>query len=168
MLRTWKKRIVCAALGFVVGLAAMVPAARAVSMSDYTWMPIFMQNTVPPNILFIVDIGDQTLPAAYDGTNHQYPISFKASTARGESFFRQEHAAAKQAAACAGCHSADPRRSGRTRANKLVHWPRPSNGDGRGAACRAQPAPGEMARVRITRASPWALRGEPAEASVSA
>ena len=46
--------------------------------------------------------------------------SFKASTARGESFFRQEHAAAKQAAACAGCHSADPRRSGRTRANKAI------------------------------------------------
>ena len=76
MLRTWKKRIVCAALGFVVGLAAMVPAARAVSMSDYTWMPIFMQNTVPPNILFIVDFSDAMLPAAYGS----YPISFNGNS----------------------------------------------------------------------------------------
>jgi len=45
--------------------------------------------------------------------------------------------------------------SGRTRANKLVHW-------------RGEAALGELARVRITRTSPWALRGEPAEASVPA
>ena len=76
MVRTWKKRIVCAALGFVVGLAAVVPAARAVSMSDYTWMPIFMQNTVPPNILFIVDFSDAMLPAAYGN----YPISYSSAS----------------------------------------------------------------------------------------
>src|SRR3989338_10397714 len=76
MVRTWKKRIVFAALGFGAGLAAMVPAARAVSMSDYTWTPIFMQNTVPPNILFIVDFSDAMLPAAY-GT---YPISYNGNT----------------------------------------------------------------------------------------
>ncbi len=60
--------------------------------------------------------------------------------------------------------------TGRTRANKLVHWPRPASkaGDGRGAACRAQPVLGDMAHVRITRAGPWALRGEPAEAAVPA
>src|SRR3989338_2898823 len=76
MVRTWKKRIAFVALGFGAGLAAMVPAARAVSMSDYTWMPIFIQNTVPPNILFIVDFSDAMLPAAY-GT---YPISYNGNT----------------------------------------------------------------------------------------
>ena len=45
-------------------------------MTDYTWMPIFAGQTVPPNVLFIVDLGNHTLPAAYSGTNHQYPISF--------------------------------------------------------------------------------------------
>ena len=45
--------------------------------------------------------------------------------------------------------------SGRTRANKLVHW-------------QGEAVPGEMARVRITRASPWALRGERAEAPIPA
>ena len=42
--------------------------------------------------------------------------------------------------------------SGRTRANKLVHWP-------------GEAAPGELVRVRITRTSPWALRGVPADAA---
>ncbi len=45
--------------------------------------------------------------------------------------------------------------SGRTRTNKLVHW----RGDAR---------PGDLANVRITRASPWALRGARAEAAVPA
>ena len=45
--------------------------------------------------------------------------------------------------------------SGRTRANKLVHW-------------QGEAVPGEMVRVRITRASPWALRGERAEAPIPA
>lgn len=78
MLRTWKKRIVFAVVGFLAGLAAMVPAARAVSMSDYTWMPIFMQNTVPPNILFIVDFSTAMLPSAYGA----YPLSY--STIAGD------------------------------------------------------------------------------------
>jgi tRNA-2-methylthio-N6-dimethylallyladenosine synthase len=50
--------------------------------------------------------------------------------------------------------------TGRTRANKLVHWPRPS---GVGDA-----APGDLVNVRITRASPWALRGVQAQAAVPA
>ncbi|MDP2674759.1 MAG: TRAM domain-containing protein, partial [Dehalococcoidia bacterium] len=48
-----------------------------------------------------------------------------------------------------------PLLTGRTRANKLVHWP--------GAA-----SPGALVRVRITRASPWALRGERVDAAVPA
>ncbi len=86
MVGTWMKKTVFAMVGFVVGMSALMPAARAVSMSDYTWMPIFMQQTVPPNILFIVDVGDQTLPAAYDGSNHQYPISFKTGTATSSKY----------------------------------------------------------------------------------
>src|SRR5437879_13762078 len=65
------------ALVGLIGLALLVPSpASAVSMTDYTWMPIFAGQTVPPNVLFIVDLGNHTLPAAYSGTNHQYPISF--------------------------------------------------------------------------------------------
>ena len=54
-----------------------------------------------------------------------------------------------------GAHGDAPVLSGRTRANKLVHWP--------GAA-----ALGDLVHVRISRASPWALRGEPAEAPIPA
>ena len=65
------------ALVGLIGLGLSVPSpASAVSMTDYTWMPIFAGQTVPPNVLFIVDLGNHTLPAAYSGTNHQYPISF--------------------------------------------------------------------------------------------
>ncbi len=49
--------------------------------------------------------------------------------------------------------------TGRTRTNKLVHWPRPQPNP---AAGRSDARLGEMIRVRITRASPWALRGLPA------
>ncbi len=44
--------------------------------------------------------------------------------------------------------------SGRTRTNKLVHWPGPLG--------QAESRLGEMIHVRITRAGPWALRGLPA------
>ncbi len=50
--------------------------------------------------------------------------------------------------------------TGRTRSNKLVHWPCPS---GRGEA-----RPGDLVNVRITSASPWALRGAQAEVAVPA
>lgn len=56
----------------------------------------------------------------YEAQVRKDDASFKASPARGESFFRKEHPTAKQATACAGCHSADPRQSGRTRANKAI------------------------------------------------
>ncbi len=45
--------------------------------------------------------------------------------------------------------------TGRTRSNKLVHW-------------RGEARPGDLVNVRITRASPWALRGAQAEAAVPA
>ncbi len=55
--------------------------------------------------------------------------------------------------------------TGRTRANKLVHWPRPQPNS---AAGRSETRLGEMIHVRITRASPWALRGVQTEAAVRA
>lgn len=68
----------------VVGAIALssVPAGlSAQSLANYTNYPIFLSQTVPPNILFLVDMGNFTLQAAYSGSNHQYPISFKAGTA---------------------------------------------------------------------------------------
>ncbi|HEX7766691.1 MAG TPA: hypothetical protein VF443_08245, partial [Nitrospira sp.] len=50
-------------------------------MANYTNYPIFLSQTVPPNILFLVDMGNATLEAAYTGTNQRYWISFKAGTA---------------------------------------------------------------------------------------
>src|SRR2546430_7615936 len=63
-----------------LSLHAPFLAAAAVSMADYTNYPVFMNQTVPPNVLFIVDMGNQTIQAAYAGTGHQYPISFKTGT----------------------------------------------------------------------------------------
>ncbi|WP_455388001.1 hypothetical protein, partial [Petrachloros mirabilis] len=61
-------------------------AVSAQNMADYTNIPIFMNQTVPPNILFLIDMGDATLEAAYAGTtyntnNQRYPISFMGGTA---------------------------------------------------------------------------------------
>lgn len=67
-------------VGVVVALAA--PVSAAVSMSDYTAYPLFVSKTVPPNILFIVDVGDKTLPAAYGS----YPISRKNGTVTGATY----------------------------------------------------------------------------------
>jgi type IV pilus assembly protein PilY1 len=68
----------------VVGALALssVPAGvSAQNMADYTNYPIFLSQTVPPNILFLVDMGNYTLEAAYGGTNERYWISFKSGTA---------------------------------------------------------------------------------------
>jgi len=56
--------------------------------------------------------------------------------------------------------------TGRTRSNKLVHWPRPSwpCPSGPCPSGRGEAAPGDLVNVRITRTSPWALRGVQAEA----
>src|ERR1043166_577542 len=57
-----------------LGTAATVSAQ---TMSDYTNMPLFINKSAPPNILFLVDIGNYTLEAAYAGSGHYYPISYK-------------------------------------------------------------------------------------------
>src|SRR6266540_1819544 len=94
MKRTWITKIKAATGGFVataffvglLGAAITLPSqASAVSMADYTWYPLFLSQTVPPNILFIIDLGNETIPAAYDGANsginsapnqNHYPMSF--------------------------------------------------------------------------------------------
>src|SRR6266511_2516546 len=84
MQRTWSTKLKAATGGFLakgalfvmLGTAVTLPSpASAVSMTDYTWMPVFVGQNVPPNILFIVDFSNFTLQAAFS-SNHQYPISF--------------------------------------------------------------------------------------------
>lgn len=64
-----------------LALSSVPAGVSAQSMVNYTNYPIFLSQTVPPNILFLVDMGNFTLQAAYNGTNHTYPISFKTATA---------------------------------------------------------------------------------------
>jgi hypothetical protein len=63
-------------------------------MSDYTNYPIFLNQNVPPNVLFVVDTGNYTLEAAYAGSNHWYPISFKSGTANTLDSFNNPYYAA--------------------------------------------------------------------------
>ena len=64
-----------------VSLMAGTGTALAQNMADYTNLPIFLNQSVPPNILFLVDMGNFTLEAAYSGTSQRYWISFKSGTA---------------------------------------------------------------------------------------
>ena len=72
--------VVATAVG-LLSLLSMQAEVLAQSMTNYTNYPIFLSQTVPPNILFLVDMGNFTLEAAYSGTGHKYPISFKTGTA---------------------------------------------------------------------------------------
>jgi type IV pilus assembly protein PilY1 len=51
-------------------------SAQTINMADYTNYPMFLNKTGPTNILFIVDLGNAQLPAAYGA----YPISAKNTT----------------------------------------------------------------------------------------
>lgn len=64
----------------------------------------------------------QELLRHYEEAARKNDPAFKANAARGESFYRKEQPAAAKAnaTACAGCHSPDPRQTGRTRANKQI------------------------------------------------
>ncbi len=76
----WASWVAGALLGGVT--LSMGPApGLAQNMADYTNYPAFLSQSVPPNILFLVDMGNFTLEAAYSGTGHRYPISFKTGTA---------------------------------------------------------------------------------------
>ena len=61
--------------GVLVGLLG-TGEAHAQSLTDYTAYPPFINKTVPPNILFIVDLSNTTLPAAYGS----YPLARKSGT----------------------------------------------------------------------------------------
>jgi len=65
----------------VIALSSVPARVSAQNMADYTNYPIFLSQTVPPNILFLVDMGNATLEAAYSGSNQRYWISFKTGTA---------------------------------------------------------------------------------------
>ena len=75
------QRLLAAGAFSALMLAGMPAGVSAQNMVNYTNNPIFLSQTVPPNILFLVDMGNATLQAAYSGSTHQYPISFKAGTA---------------------------------------------------------------------------------------
>ncbi|HMF86065.1 MAG TPA: hypothetical protein VK598_06910, partial [Nitrospiraceae bacterium] len=64
-----------------VALSSVPAGVSAQLMANYSNDPIFLSKTVPPNILFLVDMGNFTLQAAYSGPGHQYPISYKTGTA---------------------------------------------------------------------------------------
>ena len=57
---------------------------------------------------------------AYVAEARQANPAFTASASRGEAFFRQERATELGRAACAGCHTADPRKEGQTRVHKTI------------------------------------------------
>ncbi|HKT35871.1 MAG TPA: hypothetical protein VJR03_13675 [Nitrospira sp.] len=86
----FNKRHQClAAAAFcLIAWAGSSASVSAQNMSDYTNYPVFLNQTVPPNILFLIDMGDATLEAAYNGStynsstsSHRYAISFLTGTA---------------------------------------------------------------------------------------
>ena len=85
MISDWKTQVqaISSAAILTVALGA-IPAPQAVAatpdMVNYTNYPMFLNKTGPVNILFLVDFSNATLEAAFAGSNHKYPISFKAGT----------------------------------------------------------------------------------------
>jgi len=84
--RIKKYQILVGAVVCVLGWLGNPAAVFAQNMADYTNYPVFLNQTVPPNVLFLVDMGDATLEAAYSAStyninNQRYPISFLAGTA---------------------------------------------------------------------------------------
>ena len=71
--KTFSSKVNAAVLVGLVGLAAAsAPPAFGVVMTDYQTNPLFISQKVPPNILFVVDLSNATIPAAYGS----YPISY--------------------------------------------------------------------------------------------
>lgn len=62
----------------------------------------------------------QDLLRDYEAAARKEDAAFKANATRGDAFYRKQHAAKGESVACAGCHTADPRQPGRTRANKQI------------------------------------------------
>lgn len=65
----------------------------------------------------------QDILRGYETEARQTNAGFKPNAARGEAFFRSEHASNKgdgNKLSCTGCHTGDPRQSGMTRAHKRI------------------------------------------------
>ncbi|MDH4236958.1 MAG: hypothetical protein OEV17_06895, partial [Nitrospira sp.] len=75
-----RNRVPAAALAGILVWLGVPSGLWAQSMSDYTNMPITINKSVEPNILFLVDMGNATLEAAYSGTGYYYPLSYKATS----------------------------------------------------------------------------------------
>lgn len=83
-----------------------------------------MRNRLAIALLLAAGSAAAAEPAAlmqtYAAEARKADPAFAASAARGEAFFRAERATADGRAACTGCHTADPRREGKTRAHKTI------------------------------------------------
>jgi cytochrome c peroxidase len=75
-------------------------------------------------LLFLSGAAAAAEPAAlvqtYTAEARKADPGFAPSAAHGEAFFRAERLTADGRASCAGCHTADPRREGQTRARKVI------------------------------------------------
>lgn len=83
-----------------------------------------MRNTLPLLLVLVAGAAAATTPAeiqqTYAAEARRSDPGFAASASRGEALFRREQATADGRAACASCHTDDPRREGRTRAHKAI------------------------------------------------
>jgi hypothetical protein len=75
-----RNQVFAAALAGMLGWLGTPGQAPAQLMSDYTYMPITINKTVTPNVLFLIDMGNATIEAAYTGTGYYYPLSYKATS----------------------------------------------------------------------------------------
>ena len=66
-------------------------AASAQNMADYTNYPVFLNQTVPPNILFIVDLGNETLPGGLCRFGPQVPPLIQGIDRDVRKICRQRH-----------------------------------------------------------------------------
>ena len=85
-IKTWSYQLFAGMVFCALAWVGSPAEVFAQNMADYTNYPVFLNQTVPPNIIFLVDMGDATLEAAYSGstystTNQRYPLSFVSGTA---------------------------------------------------------------------------------------
>ena len=59
----WAAAVVC--LSLPLGVTSPAWSTTAPDMDKYTSHPVFLNNTVPPNILFVLDLNEKMLQAAY-------------------------------------------------------------------------------------------------------
>jgi len=83
-----------------------------------------MRKTLPLLALIAAGTSSAATPdqllQGYVAEARKAEAGFSPSPTRGEAMFRREHAGDKGPVACATCHTADPRKEGRTRAHKAI------------------------------------------------